>query len=259
MTSPIFEYLLRFLLSSTIFVATSFSTFALETASDSIMASNAAGESFHWRQLAVPASLIALGTWGVGNGWFGTVNRDTQEMFCDLSNGHRFKADDYIQYVPIATGAALNFTGKGLHPRRERWLMMGTAVALTAIMVNGVKWAVDELRPDGSAYNSFPSGHTATAFVGAELVRMEYGNAWGLGAYTIATTVGILRMYNNRHWLNDVLAGAGIGILSARAALWLLPLERRLLGWNKRPSSPTVALMPMTSPGFYGLSVAASF
>ena len=142
------------------------------------MASNTAGESFHWRQLAVPASLIALGAWGVGNGWFGTVNRDTQEMFCDLSNGHHFKADDYIQYVPIATGATLNFTGKGLHPRRERWLMMGTAVALTAIMVNGVKWAVDELRPDGSAYNSFPSGHTATAFVGAELVRMEYGNAW---------------------------------------------------------------------------------
>ena len=90
-------------------------------------------------------------------------------------------------------------------------------------------------------------------------MRMEYGNAWGLGAYTIAATVGILRMYNNRHWLNDVLAGAGIGILSAKAALWLLPLEKRLLGWNKRPSSPTMALVPMASPGFYGLSVAASF
>ena len=31
-------------------------------------------------------------------------------------------------------------------------------------------------------------------------------------------------MYNNRHWLTDVIAGAGVGILSAQAAYWLYPV-----------------------------------
>ena len=52
--------------------------------------------------------------------------------------------------------------------------------------------------------------------MGAELVRMEYGGWYGIGAYTIAVGVGFMRMYNGRHWLHDVVAGAGVGILSAR-------------------------------------------
>lgn len=53
------------------------------------------------------------------------------------------------------------------------------------------------------------SGHTATVFIGAELVRIEYGGWYGAGAYTIATGVAFMRMYNGRHWLHDVVAGAG--------------------------------------------------
>lgn len=81
-------------------------------------------------------------------------------------------------------------------------------------------------RPDGSAFNSFPSGHTATAFVGAEVLRREYWHVspWiGITGYAVAAGTGFLRMYNNRHWLTDVLAGAGIGILSVEIAYWLYP------------------------------------
>ena len=35
-----------------------------------------------------------------------------------------------------------------------------------------------------------------------------------VGGYVVATTVGVSRILNNRHWISDVLAGAGIGILS---------------------------------------------
>ena len=68
---------------------------------------------------------------------------------------------------------------------------------------------------------SFPSGHTGTAFLGAELVRKEYGWGWGSAAYAVASTTAVLRMYNNEHWLSDVIAGAGLGILCANVGTWL--------------------------------------
>ena len=112
--------------------------------------------------------------------------------------------------------------------------------------VNGVKYTIGELRPDQSAHNSFPSGHTATAVMGAELVRAEYGNRLGLFAYTGALAVGVLRMYNNRHWFNDVLGGAAFGFAAARIAFWLLPYEQRLLGIRPRKTSD--ATRPKSSP-----------
>ena len=47
--------------------------------------------------------------------------------------------------------------------------------------------------------------------------------AIAIAGYTVATGVGIMRMYNNRHWASDVLAGAGVGILSASLMYWLAP------------------------------------
>ena len=71
------------------------------------------------------------------------------------------------------------------------------------------------------------------SFTGAELVRMEYGWGWGAGAYAVATAVAAMRWYNDRHWLNDVIGGAGFGILAANIAYWVLPLERRILHWDQ--------------------------
>jgi hypothetical protein len=66
-------------------------------------------------------------------------------------------------------------------------------------------------RPDGSSYN--PSlGHTANAFASAEFLWQEYKDViwYGISGYIIASGTGVLRIYNNRHWLTDVAAGAGI-------------------------------------------------
>lgn len=62
--------------------------------------------------------------------------------------------------------------------------------------------------------------------MGAELLRREYWDVspWiGVAGYAVAAGTGFFRMYNNRHWLTDVIAGAGIGILSVQAAYWLYP------------------------------------
>ena len=109
----------------------------------------------------------------------------------------------------------------------------------------GAKYIINEQRPDLSDKHSFPSGHVAMAFTGAELLRSEYGTAYGIGGYAIATSIAFLRLYNNRHWFNDVLMGAGIGILSARIGNWLLPFNRKLFKINKNSgNTSTIAIMP---------------
>jgi hypothetical protein len=93
-----------------------------------------------------------------------------------------------------------------------------------AAMVNGVKYSVQRLRPDESAYNSFPSGHTATAFMTATMLHKEYEgrSPWfSIGGYTLATLTGVSRVLNNRHWLTDVLAGAAIGIGSVHLGYFI--------------------------------------
>ena len=62
---------------------------------------------------------------------------------------------------------------------------------------------------------------------------MEYGTGLGIAAYGTALGVACLRVYNDRHWWYDVAAGAGIGILSTHIAYWLLPVEKRILGWDE--------------------------
>lgn len=185
--------------------------------------------SFKPTQLILPASLITIGAWGVNNNWFCSVKNDVRTKMADWRGNCRFHADDYIQYLPLAAHLGLDFAGvESKHNFKERIAVSATSILAVTAMVRGVKALSKEKRPDASTRNSFPSGHTATAFMGAELVRMEYGNAYGAGAYAIATGVAFLRVYNDRHWVNDVIAGAGFGILGARIGYWLLPLNRKI-------------------------------
>ena len=101
------------------------------------------------------------------------------------------------------------------------------SAAIMAGAVNGIKYSVGRLRPDGSRHNSFPSGHTATAFMTATMLHQEYGwrNPWfSIGGYTAAAITGVSRVFNNRHWLSDVVAGAGIGIGAVHLGYYLTDL-----------------------------------
>ena len=143
--------------------------------------------------------------------------------------------DDGLQYVPYAAAIGLDYCGVGAvarHPLRERIAVAATSYAALTAVAGGMKLTVSERRPDGSDTRSFPSGHAARAFAGAELVRSEYGWPWGVCAYAVATGVSVLRVTGDHHYVHDVLAGAAIGVLSARVAYWLLPIERQVFGWN---------------------------
>lgn len=182
---------------------------------------------FHPKQLIIPTVLIGVGFVGLKSDWLKYTNNETKDELQEHPHS-KFGLDDFCQYAPWAATYGLRLCGvRGLHDYVDLTIISGTAFLLTGLSVYSVKTLTKVERPDGSTRNSFPSGHTATAFAGAEILRREYWNVspWiGIGAYAMAAGTGFLRMYNNRHWLTDVIAGAGFGILSARAAYWLYPV-----------------------------------
>ena len=152
--------------------------------------------------------------------------------------GFRTHADDYLQYTPALLVYGLNAVGiKGKHDFVDRSVIYFMANLIMAVPVNGLKKITHSQRPDGIGFNAFPSGHTAISFVGAEFMRREYmeRSPWyGVAGYLIAGTTGTLRMLNYRHWFRDVMAGAGIGILSAELAYKLYPVIKKKLFPRKK-------------------------
>lgn len=142
------------------------------------------------------------------------------------SRNPRLHFDDYIQYLPAALPLALNLCGvKGKHSFGRLLMLEGGSYLLGAGWLTAFKYGLAVQRPDGSTFNSFPSGHTFTAFTGAEIIRREYGAEYpwlAVAGYAVAITVAAMRVYNNRHWLGDVCAGAGLGILSVTLVYWTL-------------------------------------
>ncbi len=183
-------------------------------------------------ELIMPLTLIGAGTLGfvepLKNARF-----EVRDYLDEWRGDHRVTVDDYLQYVPLGAVYGLSLLGADAkHGYVDRTLELATSYLALGLIVKAIKYTVREPRPDGSARNSFPSGHTATTFMGAELVRIEYGDDspwYSVGAYTIAAAVGVLRVYNERHWFTDVFAGAGIGILSARIGYWMLPYTRKAM------------------------------
>ncbi len=216
---------------------------------------------FRAEQLVVPVSLVTLGVLGIGeNAPMRGMNLAIRSGLNEASGGVKLRFDDYVQYVPVAFYLTLDFMGlKAKHSFGERVAVAAvTYIAVTAIS-QGVKYAVREPRPDTGTRNSFPSGHTMTAFAGAELVRSEYGWGVGMGAYALAATVGFMRMYNGRHWFNDVLAGTGLGILSARIGYWMLPLNRHIFRIPRKGQAMVASPVYYSNSKAVGMSCAIQF
>lgn len=151
--------------------------------------------------------------------------KSNTQLLTDFKTG----IDDYTQFFGPAMVVGLKLGG---YEGRSDWPRVlasaGTSYLIMAALVNSIKYSAKEMRPDGSTANSWPSGHTATAFVGATLLHKEYGLTrspwWSVAGYGVATATGVMRVLNNRHWISDVMSGAGIGILSAELGYALCDL-----------------------------------
>jgi membrane-associated phospholipid phosphatase len=206
-------------------------------------------QSKGFRASVVPAVLIGYGISTInGNGFYSSY--DARHDVRDLFGSYRNRVDDYLQFAPYALLGGV--VALGVDSRNDRVNLLLVIAKSEAIMlgsVYAVKATTGILRPDGSDKLSFPSGHAAQAFLAASIVHTELRDKsqwYGVGAYTIATSVAAFRMINNKHWQSDVVAGAGFGILSAHLA-YLTHRHR----WGRKPSGRgvgEVGLLPAYSP-----------
>jgi hypothetical protein len=140
-----------------------------------------------------------------------------------LVTDFKTEIDNYTQFFGPVMATGLKIGGVEGRSDWGRYLA-STAMSygFMALFVNSIKYTAKEMRPDGSTRNSWPSGHTATAFVGATILHKEYGltcSPWySVAGYGVATATGVMRVRNNRHWVSDVLSGAGVGIMSGELA-----------------------------------------
>jgi membrane-associated phospholipid phosphatase len=178
--------------------------------------------------------------------------RNTQ-LITDFKTG----IDDYTQFFGPAMVVGLKLGG---YAGRSDWPRLlssaGMSYAIMAVLVNGIKYSAKEMRPDGSTANSWPSGHTATAFVGASLLHKEYGLTrspwWSVAGYGVATATGVMRVLNNRHWISDVMSGAGIGIMSTELGYALCDLLFKQRGLLRND-----LLLDNENPSFFSISMGA--
>lgn len=214
---------------------------------------------FNAKQLIVPGSLLTLGSIGLTHWWKKEINNPIQESLQKHEHG-AIRIDNVSMFVPAVAGYAMNLAGfHGKHNVVDATILYATTYILVAATALPLKYAIHSPRPNFKNDHSFPSGHTAIAFAGAELLRKEYWHIspWiGISGYFVATGTAFLRLYNNAHWFNDVLAGAGLGILCAQAAYWLYPAISK--GIFKRNFNADVFIAPSVSSKSLGLACSIS-
>ncbi len=186
------------------------------------------------------------------------VNQKTEQggkKNTQLLTDFKTSIDDYTQFFGPAMVVGLKLGG---YEGRSDWPRLlasaGMSYAIMAGFVNGIKYTAKEMRPDGSTANSWPSGHTATAFVGATLLHKEYGLTrspwWSVAGYGVATATGVMRVLNNRHWISDIMSGAGIGIMSTELGYALCDLMFRGKGLLRND-----LVLDSQNPSFFSISM----
>ena len=170
--------------------------------------------------------------------------------------------DDYSQFFGPVMTTGLKIAG--VESRSDWGRYLASALMSYGIMagfVNGIKYTAKEMRPDGSTANSWPSGHTATAFVGATILHKEYGmtrSPWySVAGFGVATATGVMRVLNNRHWVSDVLSGAGIGIMSTELAYALSDVLFKGKGLLRGDISGEKSIID--HPSFFSISMGIGF
>ena len=191
-----------------------------------------------------------------------SFRQNTKDNKHTLLTDFKTEIDNYTQYFGPFMATGLKIAGV---EGRSDWgrYIASTAMsyAIMAAFVNSIKYTAKELRPDGSTRNSWPSGHTATAFVGATILHKEYGltrSPWySVAGYGVATATGVMRVLNNRHWVSDVLSGAGIGIMSGELGYALSDVFFKGRGLLRGDISSNRSIID--HPSFFSVSMGIGF
>lgn len=149
------------------------------------------------------------------------------------------KLGDALRIVLPTVAIGSTFYFKDQEGRNQFYKSFVTTTALTYAL----KYSVKKERPNNQDNHSFPSGHTSIAFQGATFIHQRYGLRYGILAYLAAGYTGYSRVHSNNHDLEDVLAGALIGSLSAYVFT----------------SKSSMHFKPLIAADSYGLSIASTW
>ena len=145
------------------------------------------------------------------------------------------KVGDVLQLLIPAIAYGTTFYLDDKAGRSQFYYSLLTTAAITQTL----KLTIDKKRPNGGS-QSFPSGHTSSAFQGAAFIHKRYGFKKAIAAYVGATYVAYSRVYAKKHFVEDVVAGAALGI--ATNYYFVTPYK----GFN---------ITPTASNGRYGISI----
>jgi membrane-associated phospholipid phosphatase len=231
-----------------------------ESKQDSSIVSSIEKSHLNYKSLILPTVFIGYGVASLTVKDLKQLNFSTRDEINEHKPDH-VKLDNYTQFAPAVLVYGLNALGvKGKHNFKDRSIIYGTSMLITSAITLPLKHIVKEERPDQSNNLSFPSGHTAIAFASAQFMYREYKDTnflLGISGYSFAVFTGVYRMLNDKHWVGDVVAGAGFGILSTELAYWLYPKINNLLGGKNKNTATMV--MPFYQDKSIGIGWVKTF
>jgi membrane-associated phospholipid phosphatase len=179
-------------------------------------------------------TLWTVGAMGAGallaSSWDGSSARAIHEDWSDEAFAPGDLAGNILTHLALGGGSYLVGRVSGHDGVARLGTDLIRAQLLAQAVTQAAKFATNRDRPDGSNDHSLPSGHTAAAFATAGVVQRHYGWKAGIPAYAVASYIGASRMATNRHYLSDVLLGAGIGIAAAHTVTIDVGAEKFDLG-----------------------------
>jgi membrane-associated phospholipid phosphatase len=169
-----------------------------------------------------------------------------------------FQIENYLQYAPIAEMYIADaFKVKSKHHWFDQTKYLIISNIITSGITHSVKYLTSKTRPNGADY-SFPSGHTSFSFTNASVLYNEFRKSSPVLAYSgyaFALTTGTLRMVHNKHWLSDVLVGAGLGILVTDLVYYFEPFKN----FNPFKKSKNITFFPLFNEDKYGFYFSYKF
>ncbi|HCR74829.1 MAG TPA: PA-phosphatase [Chryseobacterium sp.] len=214
----------------------------------------------NYENFIIPTALVGYGVASLTIKDLKQLNFSTRDEINEHQPDH-IRLDNYTQFAPAVLVYSLNAVGiEGKHNFRDRSIIFGTSMLINSAITVPLKHIVKEERPDQSNRLSFPSGHTAIAFASAHFMYKEYKDTnflLSISGYSFAAFTGIYRMLNDKHWFGDVMAGAGLGIISTELAYWLYPKINKLISGKHNTSSAMV--MPFYQNKTVGIGLVKGF
>lgn len=201
------------------------------------------------------AVAVTYGFVALNSDWLRKLDNNVYENTNKRHPNFHTPLDDYLRYLPAAAVYGLGLAGvQGKNSMGDKTALFFLSSLLTHGTVGVLKRSSNRMRPNRFNDYSFPSGHTATAFAAAEYLHQEYGEQslwYSVAGYTVASATGMFRLYRNYHWFSDVVAGAGIGVLSTKFSYLIYPsLKRMVLGKKKTG----ISLVPVYQEGTFGMA-----